>query len=194
MPRINTTRVEELDEKFPGLRVRVDGMLDHRAKLEAVAAEIEKLSGEKLALSVVSSYKQRRWLPDVQRIQDITLRAAAVHEAYKRFGIGPIAEATALEQLDDVAPEVLLRESREHRKLDIEAGKLEVAREQAETAKREVELKLEHLQRQREREKREVERAVEENGANPEEFKQRIREIYGISGSGAANALSAPVD
>jgi hypothetical protein len=160
--RINITRIEELDATFPGLRNKVDAALDRHQTLESIAEIVEEMTGERLQLSVISSYKQRRWLPSVQRIRDITERAAAIHAAYQRFGIGPIAEAVALEKIEEIAPDVLLRESRERlkieverKRLDVELGRLEAAKkatdEVVQKARNGESLTIEDIQRIRER-------------------------------------------
>lgn len=191
MARINPTRIEELDAKFPGVRPKVDAALDRHATLDEISDLILEISGEELPEKTISNYKQRRWLPEVQRIRDVTERAAAINEAYRRFGVGMIAESVALQKLDEIAPDKLLRESRERERLEIERGKLEVAKQEAETARREVELKLAQFERERKR----VNEIVEGGEAqrDPADALRRIREVYGLSGSGEAPALPANV-
>lgn len=195
MARTQPTRVEELDRLKPGLRHLVDISLDGGKPLEAVREAVEKQFGERIALSTLSSYKQRRWLQQKRRVQEIKAHAQAILELLAGGrAISDIQQALLFERVQsamdagaELDPHFLMAEQRKW-------AQIELKRAEVEQAKISLELKLEEVKRQREAERRKVEEAVEE-ARDPREVIARIREIYGIAGgSGEAAAVSAGVD
>src|SRR5579884_1390178 len=181
MARSQQTRVEELDRTKPGLRQFIDLCLDGMKPLEHIHEEVEKKFGERIAVSTLSSYKQRRWLQQKRRVQEIKAHAQAILELLAGGrAISDIQQALLFERVQsamdagaELDPHFLMAEQRKGA---------------------ELELKLEEVKRQRERERREVEEAVE-YAKDPREIIARIREIYGIAGrSGEAAAVPAGVD
>ncbi len=164
MGRVQPTAVELLDTSHPGLRLDVDLWFDHHETHEAILAKLKEKYDVTLPLSTLSSYKMRRWLPALIRIRDLKEKSAAILQVVEQHGITPIARALILEHIDEVAPETLLREERERTKLEIEQGKLDVARQQAQTAQAELELKVRQLEAQQERTREAVEEAEQKLG------------------------------
>jgi hypothetical protein len=186
--RKRPTRIEELDTKHPGLRQYVDLRLDANAvdsevTLERICAEIKERWGETVALHLLSGYKQCRWWPAKQRIQDQIDRMQAIMAVVKEFGVGNYAEAYIVERLSEsdkaVPPAVLLREQREREQLALDRQKLRLDVQKAENAKQVLELKLEELKAKRDR-VRELVKETGDEGKNAAQALTRIREIYGI--------------
>ena len=195
MARSQQTRVEELDRTKPGLRQFIDLCLDGMKPLEHIHEEVEKKFGERIAVSTLSSYKQRRWLQQKRRVQETKAHAQAILELLAGGrAISDIQQALLFERVQsamdagaELDPHFLMAEQRKW-------AQIELKRAEVEQAKAALELKLEEVKRQRERERREVEEAVE-YAKDPREIIARIREIYGIAGrSGEAAAVPAGVD
>lgn len=178
--RIQPTKVEELDRSKPGLRLLVDLNLDAFRPLDYIQEQIQKKYHVRIALSTLSSYKQRRWLTQKKRVESIKEHAAAILDVLDKHGVGEVRQALLFERvqkaLDDGAeldPHFMLSEERKW-------AALELKKQELEQAKLALELKIDALNRQRDREKAEVERAVNE-AKDAKSTIERIREIYNVA-------------
>src|SRR6266536_3951632 len=129
--RVQLTAIEKLNIKHPGLQLDVDTMLQN----DALLADVQSVLREKYKVSVshqtLSKYKQKRWLPSVQRIQDRVERSQAIIRVIKKEGDTDFARAYIFEQLDESArrgdrldPAVALREQRMRMALQLQFQQL----------------------------------------------------------------------
>ncbi len=130
--RVQLTDVEKLDIKHPGLRIDVDTMLNQGVLLEEIQALLRTRYQETISHQTLSRYKQKRWLPSVQRIEDRVERSQAVIRVIKKEGDTDFARAYIFEQLDEAArrgdridPAVLLREQRLRMELQLRFEELQ---------------------------------------------------------------------
>ncbi len=144
MGRAQPTKVEELDALNPGLRQLVDLMLDGFRTLEEIQGKVKAEFGEEIALSTISSYKQRRWLRHKQRVESIKEHAAAILELLEKHGVSEVRQAQLFERVSEAMsdgtkldPHFMLKEERmwaEHslraRQLEHEIHKLEAQHKQ----------------------------------------------------------------
>lgn len=165
--RVQPTAIERLNVEHPGLQLDVDTMLQKDALLADVQAMLREKYNVSISHQTLSKYKQKRWLPSIQRIQERVERSQAIIRVIRKEGDTDFARAYIFEQLDEAArrgdrldPVVALREQR--------------MRAEIELRYRELELKAE-----------EIKRLVAPDEPRPkmraEETLARIREIYGIS-------------
>lgn len=130
--RVQPTAIEKLNAEHPGLQLDVDAML----KKDALLADVQAMLREKYNVSIshqtLSKYKQKRWLPSVQRIQDRVERSQAIVRVIKKEGDTDFARAYIFEQLDEAArrgdrldPAVALREQRMRMELQLRFQELE---------------------------------------------------------------------
>ncbi len=166
-----------------------------------LATLLEKF-GIEMAASVLSSYKTRRYEEAIRQekeqarqdreqvLQSFGYADALIEDIRQRPGEDAEKIARQLlarqilidhKKLADADILKMLAEQRKRMEMEIAVGELEVKRKEAETSAKEAELKLAQFEKQREREKKEVEKAVEEIGSNPDEFRKRIGEIYGVA-------------
>ncbi len=173
------TKVERLEGTHPGLRQMVDLMLDSHGGLAEIREAVKEKFGEEIALSTLSSYKQRRWKPQKEWIDAIKNRARAFAELIADGkAVSDIQQAQLFElvqeAMDDgatLSPQFLMREQRHW-------AELKLRREQLEQAKQELELKLEQIERQRQKERKEIEKAV--GAKDAQSAIERVKEIYGL--------------
>lgn len=130
--RVQPTAIEKLNIEHPGLQLDVDTMLQK----DALLADIQSMLRGKYTVSIshqtLSKYKQKRWFPSLQRIQDRMERTQAAIKVIKKEGDSDFARAYIFEQLDEaerrgerVPPEVLLREQRMRVELQLRFQQLE---------------------------------------------------------------------
>jgi hypothetical protein len=123
--RVQPTQIEKLNGQHPGLLLDVDTLLNrgplpgHVGLLSEIQAMVAAKYGVKVSHQTLSKYKQKRWLPSVQRIQNRVERSQAIIQVIRREGDSDFARAYIFEQLDEAAtrgdhvdPAVLLREQR----------------------------------------------------------------------------------
>jgi hypothetical protein len=117
--RVTLTAIEKLNIEHPGLQLDVDTMLQKDAALADVHCMLREKHGVSVSHQTLSKYKQKRWLPALQRIQDRVERTQAAIKVIKKEGDSDFARAYIFEQLDEaerrgerVPLEVLLREQR----------------------------------------------------------------------------------
>lgn len=174
------TKVEQLDAKHPGLGQLVDLMLDSHGGLLEIQEAVKEQFGEEIALSTLSSYKQRRWKPRKDWIEAIKNRARAFAELLADGKqVADIQQAQLFEQvqeaMDDgasLSPQFALREQRHW-------AELRLKREQLEQEQRKLELQIEHMKRQRQREREQIEKAV--GSKNPAAALDEIKRIYDVA-------------
>src|SRR5690348_15585742 len=114
------TKVEHLDRKHAGLRQFVDLMLDGHGGLAEIQEALKEKFGEQIALSTLSSYKQKRWKPRRDWIDAIKNRMQAMKELIGSGGeLADLQQAQLFEQvqaaMDDGArlePEFAISEQR----------------------------------------------------------------------------------
>lgn len=132
--RVQLTAIEKLNVKHPGLQLDVDTLLKQDSLLEDIQRLLWEKYGEKVSHQLVSKYKQKRWLPSLQRIQDRMERSQAAIRLIQQEGDSDFARAYIFEQLDEAArrgdrvdPAVLLREQRLRTELQLRFQQLEQA-------------------------------------------------------------------
>jgi hypothetical protein len=130
--RVQLTAIEKLNIEHPGLQLDVDTMLQRGALLADVNAKLKEKYGISLSHQTLSKYKQKRWLPSLQRIQDRVERSQAIVRVIKKEGDTHFARAYLFEQLDEAArrgdrldPAVALREQRMRMELQLRFQELE---------------------------------------------------------------------
>lgn len=155
MARIQPTKVEELDRDKPGLRLLVDLNLDAFRTLESIQEAVEQKHGVRIPLSTLSSYKQRRWLAQKQRVESIKEHAAAILDVLDKHGVGEVRQALLFERVQkamdsgaELDPHFLLKEER----LWAEQA---LKREQLDQEKKKLELQIQRM-------KNETEEALDE--------------------------------
>lgn len=130
--RVQLTAIEKLNIEHPGLQLDVDTML----KKDALLADVQTMLREKYRVSIshqtLSKYKQKRWLPSLQRIRDRVERSQAIIQVIKKEGDTDFARAYIFEQLDEAArrgdrldPATALREQRMRMELQFRFQQLE---------------------------------------------------------------------
>ena len=130
--RVQMTGIEILNIEHPGLQLDVDTMLQNNALLAEIQSTLPKKYSVSVSHQILSKYKQKRWLPSLQRIQDRVERTRAAIAIIRKEGDSDFARAYIFEQLDEaerrgerVPPEVLLREQRLRVELRLEFQQLE---------------------------------------------------------------------
>jgi hypothetical protein len=130
--RFQLTAIEKLNVKHPGLQLGVDTMLQKDALLQDVRAMLRQKYGVSVSHQTLSKYKQKRWLPSLQRIQDRVERSQAIIRVIKKEGDTDFARAYIFEQLDESArrgdrldPATALREQRMRMELQLHFQELE---------------------------------------------------------------------
>jgi hypothetical protein len=190
--RVQLTSIERLDNQIQGLQLAVDLMLDQDKELKDIQTMLLDQFKVDIPLSTISSYKQRRYLPEKERWEALLREKEVVLEVVKKHGTSAVSEASILEQLDEArqggeraSMQVLLREAREHEKLRLDAERLEVEKLNAETERKKLQLQVDNLQRERERllgiVKPGVDGAAPDDAANPAEVLRRVKEVFGMA-------------
>jgi hypothetical protein len=117
--RVQATAIEKLNAEHPGLQLDVDLMLEKEALLADVQAMLQRKYGISISHQTLSKYKQKRWLPSLQRVQERVERSQAIIRVIRKEGDTDFARAYIFEQLDEAArrgdrldPAVALREQR----------------------------------------------------------------------------------
>ena len=150
--RIQATRIEQLDRKFPGLRQAVDLLLDGGATLDGVQALVKERTGETVPNQTLSAYKQKRWLIARLRLKDLKETFQAVKEELGANAISESTQARLLELIDQAMragaalnPHFLLKEQRlwavhtaNLEKIETEKKRLELQIEQSRQALKEA--------------------------------------------------------
>ena len=130
--RVQATAIEILNIEHPGLQLDVDTMLQNNALLAEIQSTLQKKYSVSVSHQTLSKYKQKRWLPSLQRIQDRMERTQAAIKVIKKEGDSDFARAYIFQELDEaerrgehVPPEVLLREQRLRVELRLQFQQLE---------------------------------------------------------------------
>jgi hypothetical protein len=82
--RIRFTAVEKLDAENPGLRFDIDALLRRDATQEEIQSALQEKYGLLVPLPQISKYKQKRWIPETQRIRDYIERLQAMVEVVEK--------------------------------------------------------------------------------------------------------------
>jgi len=98
--RIQATRIEQLDRRFPGLCQAVDLAFDGGATLEKIQDVVKEHAGELLPINTISNYKQRRWLVNRLRIKELKETFQAVKDELGGNAISESTQARLLELID----------------------------------------------------------------------------------------------
>jgi len=178
--RTPLTRIEQFDRKFPGLELAVVKALDAGEPLAEILELIEAKTGQKVAQTTLSNYKNERWLKRKQRIQALVDRGEAVIALLGEHGADDVTKAAIFEQIGqameqgaELNPHFLLAEQRKW-------AQLKLKREQLEKDKQALELKISQIEQARAREQGEIQAAIKDGEKDPQQSIQRIREIYGL--------------
>ena len=130
--RVQPTTIEKLNIEHRGLQLDVDTMLQKNALLADIQSMLRKTYSVSISHQTLSKYKQKRWLPSLQRIQDRMERTEAAIKVIKKEGDSDFARAYIFEQLDEaerrgerIEPAVLLREQRLRMELQLRFEQLE---------------------------------------------------------------------
>jgi hypothetical protein len=130
--RVQPTAIEKLNIEHPGLQLDVDTMLQQDALLADIQSMLRGKHKTTISHQTLSKYKQKRWLPSVQRIQDRVERSQAIIRVIKKEGDSDFGRAYIFEQLDEAArrgdridPATLLREQRLRMELQLRFEQLE---------------------------------------------------------------------
>jgi hypothetical protein len=185
--RIQPTRIEELDAQHPGLRQRVDLMLDAQETLEAIVKRVKAESGEDVPQQTISSYKQRRWLPARLRIAELKESFRAIKDEIGENAIAESTQARIMELLDHAIragakfdANLLLIEQRKWAEADLK-------RQQVEQANKQLELKIEAAKRSLEESAEEATKKVAGGGQITIEDINKIRaRTFGLPPIGEA--------
>lgn len=178
--RIQRTRIEQLDVKFPGLRTDVDLMLDKQATLDSIAAMLKERTGETLGLSTISAYKQKRWLIARLRLRDLAETFQAVKKELGANAISESTQARLLELINDAMtrgaaldPHFLLKEQR---LWAVHAANLE----KIETEKQKLLNENQRLKQAAEEKTEKTRKAIADGEKDPKRGIEQLREIYGL--------------
>ncbi len=80
MARLRKSKIQILEARHPGLRLKVDAMFEAFATVRAVSAMIEAHYGERLSHTSLWTYKRRSWRPQRDRIQERNVARIAFQE------------------------------------------------------------------------------------------------------------------
>ncbi len=205
------TRIELLDREYPGLKAFVDTQLTAGVSQFEICAMLEELYGEKCKVNpqTMSNYYRLVWWKEhnadieswrnaknqfrilqEEAVKDPECDSAKMIELLTINGI-----VQQREQIAATDPLKLMRELRQSQEakanIENEKGKLEVLRQQAETEKRALELKIGQL----EEASNEVEKQIESGRPVTREDIDRIRErVFGLPtrASEAATGAALP--
>jgi hypothetical protein len=179
--RVQLTAIEKLNVEHPGLQLDVDTLLNQGAMLEDVQAVLREKYYAKVSHQTISKYKQKRWIPSVQRIQDRVERTQAVIRVIKKEGDSDFARAYIFEQLekaasrgDRIEPAVLLREQRLRVELQLRFRHLE-------QSNRKLELAIQASAEKLEGATREAAKQTPASSSDRIEALNQIRDVYGLS-------------
>ena len=147
---------------------------------------------KKFNKSFVQPYKD--WKESVAaKRQYIEARVQAMGEG----GMNAAALSKLWDMIDEMPASELIKVARvmqEYQRINVEFGKLEVAKKQAETESAHLQLKLQELENQRAAERKQVEEII--GGAESDEkpagkVLERIRDLFGLSNDAPSRAGAA---
>jgi hypothetical protein len=206
------TKIEELEQRHPGLLDFVNKSIRERVPYPEIAAAVLEQWDEEVSPQVLSNHKnlrvwkqvdaetesyveslgQGRALLQMQKESPTTEREELI-EAFVDVGI--IAQKKRLMESD---PLKLMAERRKRieleqrgQEIEIEKGKLAVALKDSETARIKAEAELARVKSQRKLEQDAVEGVVRDPKVTREQVAQKIRNIFGVSDP-VPTAASAP--